>query len=48
MQQFFMNIYKNSLKTFEIFKDNIKTAGAVILQLALKLQKGNNFPVIPI
>ena len=30
------------------FKDNLKTAGAVILQLALKLQKGNNFPVIPI
>ena len=25
-----------------------KTAGAVILQLALKLQKENNFPVIPI
>ena len=25
-----------------------KTAGAVILQLALKLQKGNNFSVIPI
>ena len=25
----------------------MKTAGAVILQLALKLQKGNNFPVIP-
>ena len=30
------------------FKVNLKTAGAVILQLALKLQKGNNFPVIPI
>ena len=25
-----------------------KTAGAVILQLAMKLQKGNNLPVIPI
>ena len=33
--------FKDQLKTF-------KTAGAVILQLALKLQKGNNFPVIPI
>ena len=32
---------KNSYKTQ-------KTAGAVILQLALKLQKGNNFSVIPI
>ena len=30
------------------FKDNLKTAGAVILQLALKIQKGNSFPVIPI
>ena len=29
-------------------KDNLKTAGAVILQLALKLQKGNNISVIPI
>ena len=42
-----LNIYKISLKTYRQFKD-IKTAGAVILQLALKLQKGNNFPVIPI
>ena len=39
------NVY--NLKTQRQFKDT-KTAGAVILQLALKLQKGNNFPVIPI
>ena len=37
-----------SNKTVKTYKTNLKTAGAVILQLALKLQKGNNFSVIPI
>ena len=29
-------------------KDTIKTAGAVILHQALKVQKGNKLPVVPI
>ena len=48
-------MYKNSFlgytktkRDFKSKKTHFKTAGAVILQLALKLQKGNNFPVIPI
>ena len=36
------------LKTVQSHKDSSKTAGAVILQLAMKLQEGNNFPIIPI
>ena len=44
MQKTFMDIYK--AKRYNIGKK--QTAGVVILQLALKIQKGNNFPVIPI
>ena len=40
------NVY--NLKTQSQRQLKTKKAGAVILQLALKLQKGNNFPVIPI
>ena len=38
----------NSYNKHKTQKTDLKTAGAVILQLALKLQKGNNFSVIPI
>ena len=38
----------NSYNKHKTHKQKTKTAGAVILQLALKLQKGNNFSVIPI
>ena len=38
----------NSYNKHKTHKQKHKTAGAVILQLALKLQKGNNFSVIPI
>ena len=34
-------------KTIKIINKTIKTAGAVVQQLALKLQKRNNFPVCP-
>ena len=36
------------LKITQNINTTQRTAGAVILQLVLKLQKGNNFPVIPI
>ena len=50
------SLFKNHSSCKSYYVQNIldnkktvfKTAGAVILQLALKLQKGNNFSVIPI
>ena len=49
-----LSIFKTSLtvhKDTEYIKDTLKTlktAGAVILHQALKVQKGNKLPIVPI